>query len=314
MANILDKPFQSVCGYITVLPGAFSAYRYQALVGTPLEAYFMAEGSKNREEPTNMSCMTCLNIASANKYLAEDRILCFEIFTKKNCDYILRYIKEAKATTDAPDNLGVFLNQRRRWLNGSMFAFFSSFFGMGKVFSSSHSILAKFCFILELFYLMLDTIFTLLGPMNYYAVFILSLLNIISNIGVPSAAVYALGFVYILLFVFGIVIFVGNNPRGSQFLYTYLSYAWTVIMILIVAALVYSSYLLFITTPSPIKVVLFVVAICATYGLYIVSSLLFRDTAHLVSSMIAYFLLMPTYINMMLPFAMSNVHDISWYF
>lgn len=32
MSNILDKPLESVCGFITVLPGAFSAYRYKALI------------------------------------------------------------------------------------------------------------------------------------------------------------------------------------------------------------------------------------------------------------------------------------------
>jgi hypothetical protein len=69
MSNILDKPLESVFGWITVLPGAFSAYRYIALqndaVGQgPLQKYFLGEQMHGAGA----------DIFTANMYLAEDRV------------------------------------------------------------------------------------------------------------------------------------------------------------------------------------------------------------------------------------------------
>ena len=80
MSNILDKPVESAFGFISVLPGAFSAYRYLALQNDkngqgPLEKYFVGEKMHGANA----------GIFSANMYLAEDRILCFELVAKRNC-------------------------------------------------------------------------------------------------------------------------------------------------------------------------------------------------------------------------------------
>ena len=115
MSNILDKPFESVFGLISVLPGAFSAYRYEAVAnhpdGTgPLAAYFHGE-------LMNLPGQSA-SIFDRNKFLAEDRILAFEIVVKRGCRWRLQYVKSAKAGTDVPNRVPEFISQRRRWLNG----------------------------------------------------------------------------------------------------------------------------------------------------------------------------------------------------
>ncbi|CAG8784970.1 41338_t:CDS:2, partial [Gigaspora margarita] len=120
MSNILDKPSESVFGYISVLPGAFSTYRYKAIINGPLESYFKGEHGLDA---------TKTGIFEANMYLAEDRILSFELVIKKNKSWKLKYVKSAKAETDVPDNVPEFISQRRRWLNGS---FFTAFYSISK--------------------------------------------------------------------------------------------------------------------------------------------------------------------------------------
>ncbi|CAG8784160.1 15908_t:CDS:2, partial [Cetraspora pellucida] len=110
MSNILDKPLESVFGYISVLPGAFSAYRYKALQNTspnkgPLASYFKGEAMHG-------SGAANAGIFEANMYLAED------------------------PETDVPDNIPEFISQRRRWLNGSFFAAFYSVANFTRIWTS----------------------------------------------------------------------------------------------------------------------------------------------------------------------------------
>lgn len=55
-----------------------------------------------------------------NIYLAEDRILCMGIFKK---GYNLAYLPDAFANVDPIKTLHNLLGQRKRWINGSIFAF-----------------------------------------------------------------------------------------------------------------------------------------------------------------------------------------------
>lgn len=53
-------------------------------------------------------------------YLAEDRTLCMGIHTN---GYDLKYLPDAYAWVDPIKNLHGLLGQRKRWINGSFFAF-----------------------------------------------------------------------------------------------------------------------------------------------------------------------------------------------
>lgn len=154
MSNILDKPLESAFGFISVLPGAFSAYRFIALQNDktgqgPLEKYFAGEKMHGANA----------GIFTANMYLAEDRILCFELVAKKNCHWILQYVKSATGETDVPTEMADFIMQRRRWLNGSFFAAVYAIAKSFQIFRSDHSFLRKMMFLIEFFYQTIHMIF-----------------------------------------------------------------------------------------------------------------------------------------------------------
>jgi chitin synthase len=62
------------------------------------------------------------SLEEANMYLAEDRILCLEIFSRIGKRYSLAYVPDAYSMVDPVTSLTRFLGQRRRWINGSWFA------------------------------------------------------------------------------------------------------------------------------------------------------------------------------------------------
>jgi chitin synthase len=74
--------------------------RYIALqndsTGTgPLQKYFLGEKMHGAGA----------DIFTANMYLAEDRILCWELVSKRGGSWILHYVKSAYAITDVPDQV-----------------------------------------------------------------------------------------------------------------------------------------------------------------------------------------------------------------
>jgi len=55
-----------------------------------------------------------------------------------------------------------------------------------------------------------------------------------------------------------------------------------------------------------------IIALLATFGLYFVASFMYLDPWHMFTSFLQYLLLSSSYINILMVYAFSNWHDVSW--
>jgi len=173
------------------------------------------------------------DIFTANMYLAEDRILCFELVSKRNCAWILQYVKSATGETDVPTEMADFILQRRRWLNGSFFAAVYALAHAHQIFRSDHSFIRKFMFLIEFFYQTISMIFAWFALGNFYLVFRILTQSLGNDdlLGFPGrilAACFQWGYIAVLITCF--VLALGNRPQGSNKFYLSQVYFWAVIM------------------------------------------------------------------------------------
>lgn len=147
LSHFIDKSFEAIFGFISVLPGAYSMFRWEAIKGEPLASFFHGL-DKSSHTPYE-----------ANMFLAEDRVMCLEILVKAGSCYTLSYVPGSVALTDPPSKLSILFKQRRRWINGSLFASLHVLNKIFKIWYSSHGIIRK-CFIFTLYgYMLINMVF-----------------------------------------------------------------------------------------------------------------------------------------------------------
>lgn len=322
MSNILDKPLESLFGYISVLPGALSAYRYIALKnhddGTgPLASYFKGEDLLNQDEDKKKSNKT--SFFEANMYLAEDRILCWELVSKKKENWVLKFVKLATGETDVPESIAEFLSQRRRWINGAFFAALYSLRKSGSIWSTDHSIIRKFMFSIEFFYQFFNVLFSFFSLSNFYLTFYFLTGSLVNNkkIGAGGFWVFTLfNYLCICCLTSLFIVSIGNKPQASRVIFKTLVILLTVCALY---ALVVGLYFVFDTihsygmgNSSTYVFVSIVISLLSTYGLYALMSFLYLDPWHIFTSSIQYFLMIPSYTCTLQIFAFCNSHDVSW--
>ncbi|VEU21040.1 DEKNAAC101942 [Brettanomyces naardenensis] len=318
-SNILDKPMESVFGFITVLPGAFSAYRYRALLGAPLDKYLKGQDLRKSNDD---------GIFNANMYLAEDRILCFELIAKKNCSWILKYVSSASAYTDVPEQLHELISQRRRWLNGSFFSAIYSVFQFYRTWHTSHSTGRKILLHIEFIYQFLNLLVSWFSLGSYYLVFrILAVYLAEKDSHFAPGNVLSVIFLWIYLASLAttFVLSLGNKPKGTKKFYLAIVSFFAILMVYMIFAALYMGIqaiqdilrehakdfkFKYLFTETRFRDL--IVATSSTYVLYLVGFIIYLQPWHMFNSFIQYLLLSPSYTNVFNVYAFCNIHDISW--
>ncbi|EJC98438.1 uncharacterized protein FOMMEDRAFT_31885 [Fomitiporia mediterranea MF3/22] len=294
MSNILDKPLESMFGYITVLPGAFSAYRYIALQNDaqgegPLKKYF----------------------------LGEKLVLSWEVVSKSGGTWILHYVKSAYAITDVPDQVPELISQRRRWLNGAFFATIHSIFHFANIYHSSHSLARKFWIHVELLYQVFNLIFSWFALGNYYVTFMI-LTDLMEDSELKFKGIHVvntiLNYFYLGLLVMCFILALGNRPQGSKRAYTSAFIGFAIITIYMTAAAVLLTYLGIrnVADNSANGINFSDLASDSIFRNIVISLLATFEPWHMFTSFIQYLLLAPSYVAVLNVYAFANVHDVTW--
>ncbi|KAG9238516.1 class 2 chitin synthase [Amylocarpus encephaloides] len=316
MSNILDKPLESVFGYITVLPGALSAYRYHALQNDhtghgPLSQYFKGETLHGQNA----------DVFTANMYLAEDRILCWELVAKRDEKWVLKYVKSCTGETDVPDTVPEFVSQRRRWLNGAFFAAVYSLVHFRQVWQTDHTLGRKILLHIEFVYQFVSLLFTFFSLANFYLTFYF----VAGSLSDPNVDPFGhhmglyiftiLRYTCVLLICTQFILSMGNRPQGAKRLY----FTSMVLYGIIMAYNTFAAFWIVIRQVKSKEISLgnngftnLVVSTASTVGLYFLMSFLYLDPWHMFTSAAQYFMLLPSYICTLQVYAFCNTHDISW--
>lgn len=295
IASLLDRTIESVCGYISVLPGCFSAYRYETLRGQPLRAYF-----RSCEDSTPLSAFW------ANIFLVEDRVLCMELFAKADSNSTLHYERQAISEQDVPVNLEEFMKQRRRWINGTFLAvalMISQFWRI--LFHGNHSIFRKMAVSLDFLYycsLLLSQWFLV----GIYLLFMDLNLEFLLDFS-PPLSIASRIFLWILVAGQFYCALNGKLSQHRRF-YKFSMYALGTIYTILTFAIIRST----ISGAATSAQWLLVVLLAINLGTYFATGLIHGEFITVILSFFQWWFMLPTYVIILFIYAFCNLNDVSW--
>ncbi|KAF8915913.1 putative chitin synthase [Mucidula mucida] len=255
-----------------------------------------------------------MNIFTKNMFLAEDRILCFELVAKKNDRWVLTYVKPSKAETDVPEEAVELIGQRRRWLNGSFAASVYALVNFFNFYRSGHGIFRMFFLHIQALYNIFSLVFSWFALANMWLTFsiIIDLLpdqeSHLWYWAVTHWVNLAFKWIYLAFLALQFILALGNRPKGERAAYSITLCVQNI-----------GTQLKDKTSGEVVKAFFqppigaLIAAMFSTFGTYyFIASFLYRDPWHMFSSFIQYLLIAPSFTNVLNVYAFCNLHDVSW--
>jgi len=296
--HVVDKAMESMFGFITVLPGAYSGFRYDAIRRDQ-----WIQGRYRREGPLveyfKPLVQTVDSPATLNMGLAEDRFLCFALMVMKNRNYSLWYCRRAQAVTDVPDTLQSFLQQRRRWNNGAFFARLFTIFHYAEIYQGAgHSYVKLLGFFLQLVLTLVDSIYVWFAS----ALFYLWITYNVQRLGDTAAS--ALGPSFLIMYLMAVVAHYDRRVYDVQ---------WVHFLIAIILALEISFCLgIFVYDQARDLNLSIVLLVCSAFGAMYLCCLLQGKLIKMLMMLPGYLLMYPTFAILSQLYGFCHVHDVSW--
>lgn len=306
-SHILDKALESIIGYITVLPGAFSAYRYAALQPENPDGPLWGDYFKSIRKPWLMDCY------HANIYLAEDRVLCLSLVAAEGHRNLLKYVRKSVAYTDPPPDFEQLTNQRRRWINGSWFALLDSVSNCKKILKSDHNSCRKCVFMMQMLYYIINIMYSFILVGGFWLALSICIRKLFDtslngDVNVDSGLntlMSGLLVGYIALLIATLVISLGSKIKDANFALKVISIFFGCYMVLFITLLV---KLFYASWSQPAVLIPVLVTVIGFFLVLVINNALWGV---LVGSL-QFLMATPIYINIFTIYAICNIHDVSW--
>jgi len=308
--KLLDWPAEIMSGYLTVIPGQFCVFRWEALSSnhenrliikeenTPLDYYFRG--------------MSNLGPFESNMFLAEDRILGYEIISRKDSGWQLAYVPEVIAITDTCDSLTELFHQRRRWINSSFACnLWLTFKILNFLNKSGASLKQKIHTIFAIPWLIINCLIQWIFP-SLILILIESLLN--TDIGSINSNIISYSIKNFLLPIFALLMVV----QIVTFYYKKLSIKTEKVIVItsiIQTAIIITCIIYFIINHQFLlgNLNLITILLLECVILLFTAILVSRDLFHnLLKNIVQYMILRPFMLMLLTMYSFSNVHDCSW--